>query len=72
MYTISTTTATATIYGTVENHSACIKGQVFDNFSDACDAAEAYANANHAAYVKPAAQAPKLKQGQTYVEVVVA
>ena len=72
MYKISTTTGTATIYGVIKNMNACIKGQVFDSYADACNAAEAYANANGAVYVKPAAEAPKLKEGQTYVEVVVA
>lgn len=72
MYTISSTTATATTYGTIENLSANIVGMTFESYTEAVEAAEAYAKERGAFYVKPAAQAPNLKEGQTYVEVVAA
>ena len=71
MYVVSLTTATATLYGTVENHGANIQGMAFGSYADAVEAAEAFAAERGAAYVAPATQAPDLKEGQSYVEVVI-
>jgi hypothetical protein len=72
MYKISTTTACHTIQGTVENHTATLYKMTFNSYEAAASAACEYANEYGAFYVKPAAEAPKLKEGQTYVEVVIA
>jgi hypothetical protein len=72
MYKISTTTACHTIQGTVENHTATLVKMIFDTYEAAANAACEYANEYGAFYVKPAGEAPKLKEGQTYVEVVIA
>ena len=72
MYTISTTTARPTIQGTVENCTATLARMNFDTYEGACAAARQYAAAYGAFYVKPATEAPTLKEGQTYVEVVAA
>lgn len=72
MYAISTTTAIVTTFSGLQNVTANIKGQTFESYTEAVEAAEAYAIERGAFYVKPAAQAPNLKEGQTYVEVVAA
>jgi len=72
MYTISTTTARPTIQGTVENCTATLARMNFDTYDAACAAAREYATAKGAFYVKPAADVPTLKEGQTYVEVICA
>ena len=69
-YTISTTTARPSIFGTVENCTSTLPRINFDTYEAAAAAARAYAIAEGASYVKPATEAPTLKEGQTYVEVV--
>ena len=72
MYKISTTTACLTIQGAVQNLTATLAQMTFDTYEAAANAAREYANEYGAFYVKPASEAPKLKEGQTYVEVVTA
>ena len=70
MYTINKTTAIATIGGDVKNSTATLARMVFATYEDACEGAREYAQATGATYVKPATDAPALKEGQSYVEVV--
>jgi len=76
-YAVTTTTGVPTAHG-LQNVTATIcdnvnlTRMVFNNY-DAADAyAKGYAKAHGIAYVKPATEAPTLKEGQTYVEVVAA
>ena len=72
MYTINTTTARPTIQGTLENCTATLARMNFDTYEGACAVARQYAAAYGALYIKPGAEVPTLKEGQTYVEVVAA
>jgi len=77
-YAVTTTTRTATVTNGLQNLTEVIVDNmnmtrmVFATY-DAADAfARDYANARGAAYVKPATEAPRLSEGESYVEVVTA
>jgi len=72
MYTISTTTASPSLFSGVTNVTATLARMKFDTYEAACIAAQQYATANRAFYVAPATDAPTLKEGQKYVEVICA
>ena len=72
MYTISITTAISTLSFGVTNVTGTLARMKFDTYEAACIAAQQYATANRAFYVAPATDAPTLKEGQNYVEVICA
>lgn len=75
MYKITTTTAAAGVLGTVENHTATVRlagPTTFETIGDAMDFAEDFAALRGFVFVRPGMAAPKLKEGETYVEVDIA
>jgi hypothetical protein len=76
-YEVTTTTKVATAHG-LQNvvatlcHNGTKTRLVFKTYDDASAFAQGYAIATGMAYVKPATQAPTLKENESYVEVVAA
>lgn len=74
-YAVTTTTRVATLTNGIQNQTAkvrlagCLE---FNTYEEAASFAEDFASLRGFAYVKPATEAPTLKEGQSYVEVVAA
>ena len=77
-YAVTTTTCNATLTNGLQNETAVLVDNmnmtrlVFKTYEAADAYAQGYAVATGFAYVKPATEAPTLKEGQAYVEVVAA
>ena len=69
MYTITTTTSSRGFNGIgISMTTAAIVGQIFEDYGDAAEAAQAYAKANNLEYIKPGIESiPAI--GQTFVGV---
>lgn len=76
-YAVTTTTRVATAHG-LQNctatlcHNMNLTQMRFTTYEAADAYAQGYAIARGLAYVKPATEAPTLKEGEAYVEVVAA
>ena len=74
-YAVTTTTRVATLTNGLQNETARVRlaGRLeFNTYAEAASFAEDFASLRCFAYVKPATEAPTLKEGQAYVEVVAA